>query len=177
MYEAGDDAWIFDQLHVINASKLQTLWPIFAWNPLWLLPHFHTWSWTRNIRMFQQLMMHFWPMAFVSSDDVPSTSSSHELSPEQDILRQFDLTWEYGPCTGEVTLGLLCKLQPPLIFTLFCVFAGISRLERWERAEKFGLNPPQSVKDLILSHTEDKEYTHWFVPSICSPLCVQSSSH
>lgn len=26
---------------------------------------------------------------------------------------------------------------------------GITRLERWQRAEKLGLNPPQAVKDIL----------------------------
>ena len=37
------------------------------------------------------------------------------------LLRQFDLSSKYGPCIG------------------------MTRLERWERAEKLGLSPPQDV--------------------------------
>jgi hypothetical protein len=37
------------------------------------------------------------------------------------ILRTFDLSCEYGPCVG------------------------VSRLERWERAQDMGLDPPQEV--------------------------------
>jgi len=54
---------------------------------------------------------------------------------ELDRLIQFDLNWEYGPCTG------------------------ITRLERWERAESFGRKPPRDVKDLILQHSQDTKYT------------------
>lgn len=43
------------------------------------------------------------------------------LTHTSDILRVFDLTAKYGPC------------------------AGISRLERWERANKWGLSPPEEV--------------------------------
>lgn len=39
-----------------------------------------------------------------------------------EILRIFDLSYEYGPCLG------------------------VSRLERWERAQKAGLNPPIQVR-------------------------------
>ena len=41
------------------------------------------------------------------------------------ILRLFDLNDEYGP------------------------FVGIPRMERWERAQKAGLNPPQEVYDIL----------------------------
>ena len=39
-----------------------------------------------------------------------------------DILRVFDLSSKYGPCVG------------------------ITRLQRWERAKKWGLNPPEEVR-------------------------------
>lgn len=38
-----------------------------------------------------------------------------------DILRVFDMTAKYGPCVG------------------------ISRLDRWKRAQKLGLEPPDEV--------------------------------
>uniref|UniRef100_A0A3B4BGE6 Uncharacterized protein n=1 Tax=Periophthalmus magnuspinnatus TaxID=409849 RepID=A0A3B4BGE6_9GOBI len=41
-------------------------------------------------------------------------------------LKQFDLDWRFGPCTG------------------------ISRLQRWERAQLHGLSPPQEIKELLL---------------------------
>ena len=28
---------------------------------------------------------------------------------------------------------------------------GISRLDRWERAQKLGLDPPESVRDIIMA--------------------------
>ncbi|KAF8909538.1 DNA polymerase delta, subunit 4-domain-containing protein [Mucidula mucida] len=53
-------------------------------------------------------------------------------TPEHQILREFDLTYDYGPCIG------------------------MSRMERWERADKMGLNPPQKVFGILLQHdTED----------------------
>uniref|UniRef100_A0A4W5M3F3 DNA polymerase delta 4, accessory subunit n=1 Tax=Hucho hucho TaxID=62062 RepID=A0A4W5M3F3_9TELE len=51
-------------------------------------------------------------------------------------LRQFDQDWRYGPCTG------------------------ISRLQRWERAAWHGLNPPQEIRDMLLSGDTDPDYTH-----------------
>ncbi|KAI0685607.1 DNA polymerase delta, subunit 4-domain-containing protein [Cytidiella melzeri] len=45
---------------------------------------------------------------------------------EQHILRVFDLSYEYGPCIG------------------------MTRLQRWERAEAMGLKPPFAVKEILL---------------------------
>ncbi|KAF1548587.1 DNA polymerase delta subunit 4, partial [Eudyptes schlegeli] len=48
-----------------------------------------------------------------------------------EMLRRFDLAWEYGPCTG------------------------ITRLQRWERAEALGLSPPGPVRDALLEHRDN----------------------
>ncbi|KAI6113104.1 DNA polymerase delta, subunit 4-domain-containing protein [Pisolithus croceorrhizus] len=48
------------------------------------------------------------------------------------MLRFFDMTYEYGPCVG------------------------MTRLERWERAEALGLNPPPEIRH-ILSTKEGME--------------------
>ncbi|XP_064613008.1 DNA polymerase delta subunit 4-like [Liolophura sinensis] len=64
----------------------------------------------------------------------PSTSKK-AVSDDLDKLKQFDLNWEFGPC------------------------AGITRMERWQRAQKHGLNPPESVRDLITLHPNDERYT------------------
>ncbi|MBN3281416.1 DPOD4 polymerase, partial [Polyodon spathula] len=50
------------------------------------------------------------------------------------LLREFDLNWEFGPCTG------------------------ITRLQRWHRADKLGLKPPAELKDVIINNTGDSEY-------------------
>lgn len=73
----------------------------------------------------------------------PSTSKADAESQrkaEFDILKKFDLTLEYGPCLG------------------------ITRMERWERAQKHGLNPPLAVKDLILLNQRDESYVQslWY---------------
>ena len=38
---------------------------------------------------------------------------------------------------------------------------GLARLERWERAAKYGLNPPASIRQLILQHKDEVSYTQW----------------
>ncbi|KIJ65492.1 hypothetical protein HYDPIDRAFT_174934 [Hydnomerulius pinastri MD-312] len=43
------------------------------------------------------------------------------------MLRFFDMSYEFGPCVG------------------------MTRLERWERAESFGLNPPLEVREILLT--------------------------
>ncbi|KAM3913498.1 DNA polymerase delta subunit 4 [Leptodactylus fuscus] len=56
-----------------------------------------------------------------------------ELSP-LDKLIQFDLDWRFGPCTG------------------------ITRLERWKRAEELGLTPPKNIRDILMAHQADEQY-------------------
>nr|XP_057943131.1 DNA polymerase delta subunit 4 [Doryrhamphus excisus]XP_057943137.1 DNA polymerase delta subunit 4 [Doryrhamphus excisus] len=53
---------------------------------------------------------------------------------DEEKLRQFDLEWRWGPCTG------------------------ISRLQRWERAKLHGLDPPEEIRDLLLQKQTDQEY-------------------
>jgi len=62
-----------------------------------------------------------------------NTMSNREKELEK--LRQFDLDWRYGPCTG------------------------ISRMERWDRAQLHGLNPPEEIRTLLLCTRVDAEYT------------------
>jgi len=50
-----------------------------------------------------------------------------KLNKVHHILRVFDLSYEYGPCVG------------------------VPRLQRWERADALGLNPPPEVKEILLS--------------------------
>ncbi|XP_069713073.1 DNA polymerase delta subunit 4 [Phaenicophaeus curvirostris] len=56
-----------------------------------------------------------------------------------ETLRSFDLAWEYGPCTG------------------------ITRLQRWERAQALGLSPPLTVREALLKHPDhpDIAYSLW----------------
>uniref|UniRef100_A0A8C3FPS7 DNA polymerase delta 4, accessory subunit n=1 Tax=Chrysemys picta bellii TaxID=8478 RepID=A0A8C3FPS7_CHRPI len=53
-----------------------------------------------------------------------------------EMLKQFDLSWEYGPCTG------------------------ITRLQRWERAKSLGLNPPLTVRETLLEREGDPSFMH-----------------
>ncbi|KAH8081416.1 DNA polymerase delta, subunit 4-domain-containing protein [Filobasidium floriforme] len=49
------------------------------------------------------------------------------------ILRVFDLSSQWGPCVG------------------------ISRLDRWNRAEEWGLEPPVEVRDILLTQEGQKD--------------------
>ncbi|XP_070836756.1 DNA polymerase delta subunit 4 [Chaetodon trifascialis] len=66
----------------------------------------------------------------------PQREAKSETAEEEELkkLRQFDLDWRFGPCTG------------------------ISRLQRWERAKLHGLNPPEEIRDLLLQTHADPEY-------------------
>eukprot|EP00043_Microstomoeca_roanoka_P015808 m.158627 g.158627 ORF g.158627 m.158627 type:complete len:173 (+) comp16335_c8_seq3:169-687(+) len=50
------------------------------------------------------------------------------------VLRSFDLDPDFGPCIG------------------------ISRMERWVRAQAFGLDPPENVRRILEEHPNDNEY-------------------
>ncbi|NXK68685.1 DPOD4 polymerase, partial [Sylvietta virens] len=56
-----------------------------------------------------------------------------------EMLRRFDLSWEYGPCTG------------------------ITRLQRWERAQELGLSPPGAIRDALLEHRDNPDVTYRWV--------------
>jgi len=65
----------------------------------------------------------------------PSRGTAAALAPLDDglsaterVLRQFDLEPKFGPCTG------------------------MTRLERWQRADRFGLNPPDHIKELLMAN-------------------------
>ncbi|XP_065611845.1 DNA polymerase delta subunit 4 isoform X2 [Cyrtonyx montezumae] len=64
--------------------------------------------------------------------DAPRRVPRHLL----DMLRSFDLAWEYGPCSG------------------------ITRLQRWERARALGLCPPDAVREALLEHGDDPAVTY-----------------
>ncbi|KAL0629780.1 DNA polymerase delta subunit 4 [Plecturocebus cupreus] len=53
---------------------------------------------------------------------------------ELQLLRQFDLAWQYGPCTG------------------------ITRLQRWCRAKQLGLEPPPEVWHVLKTHPGDPRF-------------------
>ncbi|XP_062350836.1 DNA polymerase delta subunit 4 [Cinclus cinclus] len=69
--------------------------------------------------------------------ECPRTPSQRPPDPALlEMLRRFDLSWEYGPCTG------------------------ITRLQRWERAQELGLSPPGSIRDALLEHKDNPDVTY-----------------
>ncbi|XP_034981516.2 DNA polymerase delta subunit 4 [Zootoca vivipara] len=70
-------------------------------------------------------------------DTVTVQAVQDAAHPDQlETLKQFDLSWQYGPCTG------------------------ITRLQRWERAQLLGLNPPAMVRELLEKHNKDPLVTY-----------------
>ncbi|XP_050192632.1 DNA polymerase delta subunit 4 isoform X3 [Myiozetetes cayanensis] len=69
--------------------------------------------------------------------DCPRAPSQRPPDPALlEMLRRFDLCWEYGPCTG------------------------ITRLQRWERAQALGLSPPGPIRDALLEHRDNPDVTY-----------------
>ncbi|KAJ9131834.1 hypothetical protein P3X46_005252 [Hevea brasiliensis] len=62
------------------------------------------------------------PMTLIShgAPDLQDDYDKHE-----EVLRQFDMNMAYGPCLG------------------------MTRLARWERAQRLGLNPPEEIECLL----------------------------
>ncbi|KAK4270768.1 hypothetical protein QN277_019540 [Acacia crassicarpa] len=54
-----------------------------------------------------------------------SSSPKDDVNEHEEMLRQFDMDMAYGPCIG------------------------MTRLARWERAHKLGLNPPAEIEKLV----------------------------
>ncbi|KAI5118751.1 hypothetical protein M0805_004837 [Coniferiporia weirii] len=67
--------------------------------------------------------------------DVPAIHAEKQTKVHH-ILRIFDTSYEYGPCVG------------------------MTRLERWERARAFGLNPPTEIRDILMTEQADKDDTY-----------------
>ncbi|KAG7445120.1 uncharacterized protein BT62DRAFT_1007504 [Guyanagaster necrorhizus] len=63
--------------------------------------------------------------AYKKKSDVVELIHGEDQDKFHEILRVFDLSYEYGPCIG------------------------VTRLERWERAAKMGLNPPPEIHDIL----------------------------
>lgn len=67
-----------------------------------------------------------------------ATIHGEEQNKVHEILRVFDTSYKYGPCIG------------------------ITRLERWQRAQALGLNPPVEVHEILSTKQgiEEDEFKH-----------------
>ncbi|KAM9792275.1 LOW QUALITY PROTEIN: DNA polymerase delta subunit 4 [Neosynchiropus ocellatus] len=93
----------------------------------------------------------FTPFTCLISAD-PAEAHQEVRDEELQKLRQFDLDWRFGPCTG------------------------ISRLQRWERAQVHGLNPPEEIRYLLLQTHTDPEYSQrYFYRSQRSSICYHGN--
>ncbi|KAK0466833.1 DNA polymerase delta, subunit 4-domain-containing protein [Desarmillaria tabescens] len=63
--------------------------------------------------------------AYKKKSEVKEPIHGEDQDDFHEILRVFDLSYEFGPCIG------------------------VTRLERWERASKMGLNPPPEIHDIL----------------------------
>ncbi|KAE8707869.1 DNA polymerase delta subunit 4 [Hibiscus syriacus] len=63
------------------------------------------------------------PPALVSQGG--SLDLKDDFDEEEQVLRQFDMNMAFGPCIG------------------------IPRLDRWERAQAMGLNPPKEIESIL----------------------------
>ncbi|GJE93854.1 hypothetical protein PsYK624_100180 [Phanerochaete sordida] len=66
---------------------------------------------------------HFGYVRAQQGNVMPIHAENHSM--EDHILRFFDLSYQYGPCIG------------------------ITRLQRWDRAQSLGMSPPEVVKQLL----------------------------
>ncbi|KAF5198120.1 polymerase delta [Thalictrum thalictroides] len=61
----------------------------------------------------------------VTQPKASSLDLKDDYDEQEEVLRQFDMNMAYGPCIG------------------------LTRLARWERANKLGLNPPEHIEGLL----------------------------
>ncbi|CAB4432064.1 unnamed protein product [Rhizophagus irregularis] len=61
------------------------------------------------------------------------TFHDENYTPIDKLLHAFDLNYKFGPCIG------------------------LTRLERWERAHRIGLDPPEEVRDVLTSEAKNSE--------------------
>ncbi|GAB2225555.1 hypothetical protein Droror1_Dr00006352 [Drosera rotundifolia] len=71
--------------------------------------------------------------SFASSHPLTGLERSYDYDDTELFLRQFDLNMAYGPCIG------------------------ISRVARWERSHRMGLNPPREVEKLLKSRKANEQ--------------------
>ena len=98
-----------------------------------------------------------------------NSTESYTDENHREILRSFDLDWRFGPCKGiylnkrNLFFYALCENLNNIIRVVMsaiykCIFLGLERLARWKRAEKFNLNPPKDVKELLEENRDNKAY-------------------
>ncbi|OAC98352.1 hypothetical protein MUCCIDRAFT_115268 [Mucor lusitanicus CBS 277.49] len=78
-----------------------------------------------------QIGTHQEPQQTKATSNKPEIHQEH-LDETDKLLRAFDLNYAFGPCVG------------------------IKRLDRWERAYNLGLDPPTSIKDILVKNKTGK---------------------
>ncbi|GAU24180.1 hypothetical protein TSUD_84150 [Trifolium subterraneum] len=73
------------------------------------------------------------PPPAVASRNTTNPDLQDERNENEKMLQQFDMDMKYGPCIG------------------------MTRMERWERAVKFGMNPPEEIGNLLKIGKVQKE--------------------
>ncbi|KZV81731.1 DNA polymerase delta, subunit 4 [Exidia glandulosa HHB12029] len=74
------------------------------------------------------------PLAWANAKtEKKSTIHSKSQNKIDHILRVFDNSHEYGPCVG------------------------LTRMQRWERAQNMGMDPPQEIRDILLTRQGAEE--------------------
>lgn len=73
----------------------------------------------------------------VTDEQNSASVSGNKQNNSESVLRQYALDNKYGPSIG------------------------MTRLERWERAKKWDMNPPQEIKELILKSGNDQQEGLW----------------
>lgn len=102
-------------------------------------------------------------MSLVAGEE-PQPAGEEDAALE--LLRQFDLAWQYGPCTGErhpTSRWREDRETPRTVSGLgdsSACPAGITRLQRWHRAEQMGLQPPPEVRRLLKAHPGDPRFQY-----------------
>uniref|UniRef100_F7B8J0 DNA polymerase delta subunit 4 n=1 Tax=Equus caballus TaxID=9796 RepID=F7B8J0_HORSE len=88
-----------------------------------------TWAMEEEVKYVLYFLHQAWQRTAEAKGEEPQPLNVDEA--ELELLRQFDLAWQYGPCTG------------------------ITRLQRWHRAKQMGLEPPLEVYQVLQTHPGD----------------------
>ncbi|KAK5631335.1 hypothetical protein RRF57_007049 [Xylaria bambusicola] len=74
-----------------------------------------------------------------------------DLSLAEKILRYWDVSSQYGV---SVCCAFIIFIRDEILMTFFKPCVGITRLKRWHRADKLGLNPPVEVLAVLMREEE-----------------------